>query len=62
MPEPTTPGGSRPEQSDENKILTDALVRKVADKIYTKLMDDLEIERERQRPSSIHTLSTGGGW
>jgi hypothetical protein len=54
------PRDENPKQSD--KRLTDELVRKVADKIYSKLMHDLEIERERQRPSSIHTLSTGGGW
>jgi hypothetical protein len=56
------PGDTKPKQSGKNQALTDDLVRKVADKIYTKLMHDLEIERERQRPSSIHTLSTGGGW
>ncbi len=55
-------GDTNPKQSGQKQALTDELVRKVADKIYTKLMDDLEIERERQRPSSIHTLSTGGGW
>jgi hypothetical protein len=56
------PEDTKPKQSGKNQALTDDLVRKVADKIYTKLMHDLEIERERQRPSSIHTLSTGGGW
>ena len=53
---------SRSKPSDQRQALTDELVRKVADKVYTQLMRDLEIERERQRPSSIHTLSTGGGW
>jgi hypothetical protein len=56
------PGDTNSKQSDKTQTLTNELVRKVADKIYTKLMHDLEIERERQRPSSIHTLSTGGGW
>lgn len=56
------PRDTKPKPSGKTQALTDDLVRKVADKIYTKLMDDLEIERERQRPSSIHTLSTGGGW
>jgi hypothetical protein len=56
------PRDTKPKLSGKTQALTDDLVRKVADKIYTKLMDDLEIERERQRPSSIHTLSTSGGW
>jgi len=56
------PNNTTPQKSEKTKILTDELVRKVADKVYSKLMHDLEIERERQRPSSIHTLSTGGGW
>lgn len=56
------PGDKSANQSWKQQALTDELVRKIADKIYSKLMDDLEIERERQRPSSIHTLSTGGGW
>ena len=55
------PGDTEPKKSERNQVLTDELVRKVADRIYHKLMQDLEIERERQRPSSIHTLSTGGG-
>lgn len=41
--------------------LTDDLVRKVADKVYAMLMQDLIVERERHRPSS-RTMGARGGW
>ncbi len=42
--------------------LGDELVKKVSEKVYAMLMQDLTIELERSRPSSIHTLITRGGW
>jgi hypothetical protein len=41
--------------------LTEDLVRKVADKVYAMLMQDLMVERERHRPSS-RTMGARGGW
>ena len=40
----------------------DDLVQKVSDKVYAMLLQDLTIELERNRPSSIHSLLNHGGW
>lgn len=47
--------GAQPER------LTDDIVKQVADKVYAMLMQDLVIERERQRPSS-RVMGSRGGW
>jgi hypothetical protein len=54
MPEPetTSEAQTRPEQRQQ-QTLSEELVRQVADRVYMMLMQDLAIERERQRPSSI---------
>jgi hypothetical protein len=36
------------------------MVRKITDKVYAMLLDDLAIERERQRPSSRMVGRQGG--
>jgi hypothetical protein len=53
---PVAPGRG-PQQDD----LTDELVRQVSDRVYAMLMQDLMIERERQRPSS-RVVGSRGGW
>ena len=40
----------------------DDLVQKVSDKVYAMLLQDLTIELERNRPSSIHSHINRGGW
>lgn len=54
MPEPNTPRRSsvEPEQKEPQPI-SDDLVRQVADRVYVMLTQELAIERERQRPSSM---------
>ena len=42
-------------------LVTENLVRQIADRVYTMLMQDLTIERERLRPSS-KGLRSHGGW
>jgi hypothetical protein len=44
-----------------DRALTEELVKKVADKVYAMLIQDLTIERERHRPSS-RGLRFHGGW
>jgi len=63
MPDEARPAqdGSSSETADATRITQD-LVDKVTEKVYAMLMQDLAIERERNRPSSIRTLGTGGGW
>lgn len=40
----------------------DELVQSVSEKVYAMLLQDLTIELERNRPSSIHSAITRGGW
>jgi hypothetical protein len=64
MPESTSDqvgGGVRGQAQPENGALTDDLIRKVSEKVYAMLMHDLEIERERQRPSA-RAFRGKGGW
>lgn len=56
------PPNDPPRDPEAEQRLSEELVRQVADKVYAMLMQDLAIERERNRPSSIRTLGTGGGW
>ena len=44
-----------------DQALTEELVKKVADKVYMMLIQDMTIERERYRPSS-RGLRFRGGW
>ncbi len=59
MPDPTIPieSASDPEQTPGDRhgtrLVSDDLVRQVADRVYAMLTQDLAIERERQRPSSM---------
>ena len=50
------------EPTQNTPQLGDELVKKVSEKVYAMLMQDLTIELERSRPSSIHSLITRGGW
>jgi hypothetical protein len=64
MPESTSGDigrGARGQARPENGGLTDDLVRKVSERVYAMLMHDLEIERERQRPSA-KAFRGKGGW
>jgi hypothetical protein len=45
------PGGAHEASNGEETAVTPALVRKVADKVYTMMLLDLRLERERQRIS-----------
>ena len=49
------PTQNKPQVSDE-------LVKKVSEKVYAMLLQDLTIELERSRPSSIHSVITRGAW
>ncbi|MDF1512927.1 MAG: hypothetical protein P1S60_03850 [Anaerolineae bacterium] len=54
---------SSPRETDQAQTQTgDELVKKVSEKVYAMLLQDLTIELERSRPSSIHSLITRGGW
>ena len=50
------------ERTHTNNKVDDELVQKVSDKVYAMLLQDLTIELERNRPSSIHSVITRGGW
>jgi hypothetical protein len=50
------------EPTQTNNQIDDELVQKVSDKVYAMLLQDLTIELERSRPSSIHSVITRGGW
>ena len=50
------------EPAQNKSQLGDELVQKVSEKVYAMLMQDLTIELERSRPSSIHSAITRGGW
>lgn len=58
------PDNNRPakESTTKKSQTSDELVRKVSEKVYAMLMQDLTIELERSRPSSIHSVITRGGW
>ena len=58
------PDNNRPakESTTKKSQASDELVRKVSEKVYAMLMQDLTIELERSRPSSIHSVITRGGW
>ncbi|MGC9347760.1 MAG: hypothetical protein ACP5JG_06450 [Anaerolineae bacterium] len=58
MPETRSPQRRR---RASDKALTEELVKKVADRVYAMLIQDLTIERERHRPSS-RGLRFHGGW
>jgi hypothetical protein len=53
-----SPGNTSQNQTQ----LNDELVQKVSEKVYAMLLQDLTIELERSRPSSIHSVITRGGW
>jgi hypothetical protein len=52
---------SQKRRHPSDKALTEELVRKVADRVYAMLIQDLTVERERHRPSS-RGLRFRGGW
>lgn len=59
MPDNNNPSTrSKPNQSSNDE----ELVQKVSDKVYAMLIQDLTIELERSRPSSIHSMIAHGGW
>lgn len=59
MPDNNNP--SREPTKTKNEI-DDELVQKVSEKVYAMLLQDLTIELERSRPSSIHSAIYRGGW
>jgi hypothetical protein len=50
-----------PSGNKHSVAITSELVEKVAAKVYTLLMTDLKIERERRAFSSQKTRNPGGG-
>ena len=59
MPDNNNPS-REPTQNDQQ--IGDDLVQKVSEKVYAMLLQDLTIELERNRPSSIHSVINRGGW
>ena len=59
MPDNNNPS-REPTQNDQQ--IGDELVQKVSEKVYAMLLQDLTIELERSRPSSIHSVINRGGW
>lgn len=57
---PRRAGATEPTDAPGDKMDSDEMVRKIADKVYAMLLDDLAIERERQRPSSRMVGRQGG--
>ena len=53
MPEPNTPTEPQVPPEQDQQHVSDDLVRQVADRVYVMLTQELAIERERQRPSSM---------
>ena len=51
----------QPNRVAQPQALSDDLVKKVTDKVYAMLMQDLRIERERHPPSS-KGMAGRGGW
>ena len=51
----------QPNRIAQPQALSDDLVKKVTDKVYAMLMQDLRIERERHPPSS-KGMAGRGGW
>ena len=58
-----TAGGSA-ENTGEGSLLTPDLVRQVADKVYSMLIDELRIEQERRRLELMgwSGIQGGGGY
>jgi hypothetical protein len=59
MPDNNNP--SRETNNQESPV-SDELVQKISDKVYAMLLQDLTLELERSRPSSIHSVIARGGW
>ena len=58
MPDNNNPSREPTQNSPQSG---DDLVQKVSDKVYAMLLQDLTIELERNRPSSIHSQIIHGG-
>jgi hypothetical protein len=56
-PNAPTASTGEPRQDD----LTDELVKQVTERVYAMLVQDLTLERERQRPYS-RAVRSRGGW
>ncbi len=50
----------QPERIAQPRALPDDLIRKVTNKVYAMLLQDLRIERERHPPSSKGRAGRGG--
>jgi len=50
----------QPNRIAQPRALSDDLIKKVTDRVYALLMQDLRIERERHPPSSKGTAGRGG--
>lgn len=48
------------ERTTQPQVISDKVIKKVTDKVYAMLMQDLRIERERQSPSSKGRAGRGG--
>jgi hypothetical protein len=59
MPDNNNPPG---ESTQSPTNLSDDMVQKISEKVYAMLLQDLTIELERSRPSSIHSVINRGGW
>ncbi len=51
----------QPNRIAQPRALPDDLIKKVTDKVYAMLLQDLRIERERHPPSS-KGMAGRGGW
>ena len=51
----------QPNRIAQPRALPDDLIKKVTDKVYAMLLQDLRIERERHSPSS-KGMTGRGGW
>ena len=59
--DPQLTAGVSAENAGEGSVLTPDLVRQVADKVYSMLIDELRIEQERRRLELMGWSGTQGG-